>query len=169
MSQPTPFTLSQRFSQLVGRKVTFVQTTLSVDIKPKQIYGIYNVLPQEVPIVVKADLPLLGSFAGALVGFPDNVVKEHLKVTPMEELLRDAIYEVLNIASAAVTAEGRAVFTKMVSDPAYIDGMAAAMFKKPDHRSYFNVSIDGYQGGKFNIFSAFVPPNNARNPFKAPI
>jgi hypothetical protein len=169
MSQPTPFSLSQRFSQLVGRKVTFVQTTLSVDVKIKQIYGIYTVLPQESAIVVKADLPLLGSFAGALVGFPDNVVKEHLKVTPMEELLRDAIYEVLNIASAAISTEGRAVFAKMVADPAYIDGAAGAVFKKPDHRSYFNVSIDGYQGGKFNIFAPLSVPGPARNPFKAPI
>jgi hypothetical protein len=169
MAQPTPFSLSQCFSQLVGRKVTFVQTTLSADIKTKQLFGIYSVLPQESAIVVKADLPLLGSFAGALVGFPDNVVKEHLKVTPMEELLRDAIYEVLNIASAAITTEGRAVFSKMVADPAYIDGAAAAVFKKPDHRSYFNVSIDGYQGGKFNIFSALVVPAPQRNIFKAPV
>src|SRR5271166_2011928 len=107
MSQPTPFTLSQRFSQLVGRKVTFVQTTLSMDVKIKQIYGIYTVPDQESAIVVKADLPLMGSFAGALVGFPDNVVKEHLKVTPIEELLRDAIYEVFNIATATVSTEGR--------------------------------------------------------------
>jgi len=158
MAEPTPFSLSQRFTQLIGRKVTFVQTTASLDIKTKQMYGIYTVLPQETAIIVKADLPLLGSFAGALVGFPDNVVKDHLKVTPIEELLRDAIYEVLNIASAAVSTEGRAVFVKMVADPAYIDGPAGVVFKKPDHRSYFNVLIDGYQGGKFSIFAPFGPP-----------
>ena len=157
MSEPTPFSLSQRFSQLIGRKVTFVQTTLSLDKGVKQLYGIYTVLPQETAIVVKADLPLLGSFAGALVGFPDNVVKEHLKANPMEELLRDAIYEVLNIASAAVSNEGRAVFTKMVTDTVYIDGAAGLVFKKPDHRSYFNVLIEGYQGGRFSIFAPFAP------------
>jgi hypothetical protein len=157
MSEPTPYSLSQRFSQLIGRKVTFVQTTFSLDKNVKQLYGIYTVLPQETAIVVKADLPLLGSFAGALVGFPDNVVKEHLKVTPMEELLRDAVYEVFNIASAAVSTEGRAVFSKMVTEPVYIDGPAGQMFKKPDHRSYFNVLIEGYQGGKFSIFSANAP------------
>jgi hypothetical protein len=127
--------------------------------KIKQIYGIYNLLPHETAIIVKADLPLMGSFGGALVGLPDQAVKDHLRSTPVEELLRDAICEVLNIAAAALTTEGRAVFTKMVTDPSYIDGAAGNVFTKPDHKSYFNVSIDGYQGGKFSILSQSVPAN----------
>jgi hypothetical protein len=130
---------------------------VALDTKIKQMYGIYTVLPHETAIVVKADLPLLGSFGGVLVGLPDSVVKEHLAVTPLEGLLCDAIHEVLNIASAAITTEGRAVFLKAVTDPAYIDGPAAKVFKKPDHRSYFNVSVDGYQGGKFAVLAEFVP------------
>jgi hypothetical protein len=157
MSEPTPYSLSRCFSQLIGRKVTFVQTTFALDAKIKQIYGIYTVLPHETAIIVKADLPLLGSFGGALVGLPDSAVKEHLRVTPVEELLRDAISEVLNIASASIAAEGRAVFVKMVTDPTSIDGAAGMVYKKPDHRSYFNVQIDGYQGGKFTILAQFVP------------
>ena len=137
--------------------MTFAQTTAAPDAKTRQIYGIYTVLPHETAIVVKADLQLLGSVAGALVGLPDAAVKEHLRATPMEELLRDAISEVLNIAAASVTTEGRAVFTKMVTDPAYIDGAADKVFKKPFHRSYFTVSVDGYQGGRFTIFSASIP------------
>ena len=121
------------------------------------MYGIYNVLPEETAIVVKADLPLLGSFGGVLVGLPDPSVKEHLVRNPMEELLRDAIYEVLNIAAAAITTEGRAVFTKMVDNPAYVDGAAGALLKKPDRKSYFNVLVDGYQGGKFTILAQFTP------------
>jgi hypothetical protein len=157
MSEPTPFALSRLFSQLIDRKVTFVQTTVALDTKIRQMYAIYTVFPHETAIVVKADLPLLGSFAGVLVGLPDAVVKEHLAATPVGELLRDAIYEVLNIASAAITTEGRAVFTKMVTDPAYIDGDAGKVFKKPDHRSYFNVLVDGHQGGKFTVLSQFIP------------
>jgi len=106
MAEPTPFALSRRFSQLIGRKVTFVQLTAETVTKIKQLYGIYTVLPHNTSIIVKADLPLLGSFAGALVGFPDCVVREHLRVTPIEEILRDAIYEVFNIASAAITSLG---------------------------------------------------------------
>jgi hypothetical protein len=124
--------------------------------KIRQMYGIYALLPYEFAIVVKADLPLLGSLAGALVGLPDSAVKEHLRANPLEELMRDAICEVLNIASAAVTTEGRAVFKKLVADPAAIDGVAGKVFQKPDHRSYFTVSIDGYQGGRFTILSPFV-------------
>jgi hypothetical protein len=157
MSEPTPYSLSQHFSALIGRKVAFAQTTLSVDGKIKLMYGIYNVVPHERPIVVKAELPLLGSMAGALVGLPDSAVKDQLGKTPLEEVLRDAIHEVLNVASTVITSEGRAIFTKMVPEPAFIDGAAAEMFKKPDHRSYFNVTVDGYTGGKFQIFAKAAP------------
>jgi hypothetical protein len=153
MSEPTPYALTQLFTGLIGRKVAFAQTTLSVDQKTKQMYGIYNVLPDNCAIVVKADLPLLGSMAGAMVGLPDSAVKERLGATPLEEVLRDAIHEVLNVASEVITTEGRAIFTKMVPETAYIDGAAGEMFKKPDHKSYFNVTVDGYQGGKFSIFA----------------
>jgi hypothetical protein len=157
MSEPTPYALSQLFSQLIGRKVAFAQTTLSADGKVKHMYGIYNVLPHERPIVVKADLPLLGSMAGALVGLPDSTVKERLGGTPIEEVLRDAIHEVLNVVSAVITTDGRAIFTKMVPETAYIDGAAGEMFKKPDHKSYFNVTVDGYTGGKFTVFAKAAP------------
>jgi hypothetical protein len=156
MAEPTPFALSRRFTQLIGRKVTFTQTPAEAVSKIKQLYGIYTVDPHKTAIIVKADLPLLGSFAGALVGFPDSAVREHLQAIPMEELLRDAINEVFNIASAAITTDGRAVFNKMVTDAAFIDGAAGAVFLKPDRRSYFNVTIDGYQGGRFAALAQFV-------------
>jgi hypothetical protein len=157
MSEPTPYALSKLFSDLIGRKVTFAQTTAAAESKIKQLYGIYTVLPHETAIVVKSDLPLLGSLAGVLVGLPDSSVKEHLAKSPLEELMRDAIHEVLNITSSVITTEGRAVFIKMVADPVLLDGAPGKVFKKPDHRSYFNVLVDGYQGGKFTIFAQSVP------------
>jgi hypothetical protein len=153
MSQPAPFSLSKCFSQLTGRKVTFVQAPAAPETKVNQIYGIYTVLPGGTAVVVKADNRLLGSIAGALVGLPDPVVKEHLATTPMDELLRDAIYEVLNVAAAVVATEGRPVFVKMVTDPSYIEGAAAEALKKPAHKSHFSVAVDGYQGGRFSIFA----------------
>jgi hypothetical protein len=157
MSEPTPYALSKLFSDLIGRKVTFAQTTVAAETKIKQLYGIYTVLPHETAIVVKSDLPLLGSLAGVLVGLPDSSIKEHLAKSPLEELMRDAIHEVLNITSSVITTEGRAVFVKMVADPVLLDGASGKVFKKPDHRSYFNVLVDGYQGGKFTIFAPSVP------------
>lgn len=157
MAEPTPFALTRRFTQLVGRTVTFVQKPASPDSKLNQIYGIYTVLPSEAAVVVKADLRLLGSMAGALVGLPDPVVADHLSANPMEELIRDAISEVLNVAAAGISTEGRAVFTNMVTNPTFIEGAAAETLKKPFRRSYFAVTVDGYQGGKFCIFAQFVP------------
>jgi hypothetical protein len=157
MSEPTPYVLSKLFTDLIGRKVTFTQTTAAAETKVKQMYGIYRILPSETAIVIKSDLPLLGSIAGVLVGLPDSAVKEHLAATPVEELLRDAMHEVLNITSAVIAHEGRAVFVKMVTDPILLDGEAGKVFKKPDHRTYFNVLVDGYQGGKFTIFAPFAP------------
>jgi hypothetical protein len=157
MSEPTPYALSKHLTDLIGRKVTFTQTVVSPETKVRQMYGIYTVLPHETAVIVKADLPLLGSLGGVLVGLPDSAVKEHLAATPVEELLRDAIHEVLNIISTVVTNEGRAVFLKMIADPILIDGAAGKVLKKPDRRSYFDVLVDGYQGGKFTILSQFVP------------
>jgi hypothetical protein len=136
--------------------VTFAQAPALLNTRIKQIYGIYTVLPQETAIVVMADFRLLGSFAGALIGLPDSAVAEHLMVTPMEELLSDAIKEVLNVAKDALATDGRAVFANMVTNPIYIDGAAQDAIQKPGHRSYFNVSVDDYHGGRFTIFSQFA-------------
>lgn len=157
MPEPNAYILSRCLTQLIGRKVSFTPASFALDGKNKQVYGIYDLLPVESAVIVKADLALLGSIAGALVGLPDAAVKDHLKSTPIEELLRDAIAEVLNIASAAVTLEGRAVFSKMVTDPTYIDGVAAKVYKEPFRRTYFGVAVEGYQGGRFGILSPFVP------------
>jgi hypothetical protein len=157
MSEPSPYALSKLFSDLVGRKVTFAQTNPAPEAKIAQMYGVYTVLPHETTVIAKCDLPLLGSLAGLLVGLPDSAVKDHLKANPLEELMRDAIHEVLNIASAVITTEGRAIFLKMVTDGSYIDGPAGQVFKKPDRRCYFNVTVDGYQGGRFTILWQLVP------------
>jgi hypothetical protein len=157
MSEPTPFALSHHLTELLGCKVTFTLTTAAADGPTRQIYGIYSVLPNNTAIVVKADLPLLGSFAGVLVGLPDAAVKERMKVSPIDEVLRDAMYEVLNISSAVVATGERTFFIKMVTDKTYVDGAAAAVLLKPGHRSHFSVTVDGYQGGKFAVLSPLVP------------
>jgi len=153
MSEPTAYAMTQLFSQLIGRNISFALANNSPSTNVKQMFGLYRVLPQETAIVVKADLPLLGSFAGALVGLQDDGVKEQLKENPLGELLRDAIHEVLNIASAVVTNEGRAVFKKMATDPVYFDDFDSRLLEKPDRKTSFDVLIDGCREGKFTIFA----------------
>ncbi len=153
MSEPTAYSFSQLFSQLTGRKVSFAQPKAAAPSNAKQMYGLYTVLPRETVIVVKSDLPLLASFAGALVGLPDDAVKERLGSTPLDEILRDAIHEVLNISATLVTNEGRAVFKRMAADLVYFDNFDAQLLQKPDRKTDFDVSIDDYQGGRFTVFA----------------
>jgi hypothetical protein len=49
----------------------------------------------------------------------------------------------------------------MVTDPTDIDHAAGKVFLKPDHRSYFNVTVQGYQGGRFSILAQMLPVTRA--------
>ena len=153
MPEPTAFAMTQLFSQLIGRQVSFAQAKLPPTPGAKQMFGLYTVLPQETVMVVKADLALLASFAGIMVGLQSEAIKERLAEPVLDELLRDAMHEVLNIASTVITDEGRAVFKKMAADPVYFDDFDNQLLQKPDRKTLFDVSVDGYQGGKFSIFA----------------
>ena len=60
MAEPSSFLLSKAFSQLTGRKVSFIQAPIDPGSKVRQVFGIYTVVPHDVGIVVKADLLLMG-------------------------------------------------------------------------------------------------------------
>ena len=154
MSVPMQYALTHLLTDLVGRKVTFTPVTSGPGTKTRQVYGIYQCLPNEEPLVVEADLPLLGSFAGTLVGLSDSEVQNRLVGPALEDLFADAIYEVLNVASSALSSEGRAVLSKMVTDTNGIKGTAAeTIVGKPNHTVAFNVIIEGYRGGRFTVLS----------------
>ena len=152
MAEPTPVALSRHFTALVNRQVAFKPCAADKVSKAAKAYGVYTVFPQRTALVVKADVALLGSFAGALVGLPDEEVVHRLKVNPLDELLCDPMKEVLNVASAAVSSDGRSVFNSIVFNPVYLSPEAETAVNSPMHRSYFNVEIQGYQGGSFCIF-----------------
>lgn len=153
MSVPLQYALSHLLTNLIGRKVTFTPVTSSPETKAIQVYGIYMRLSNEAPLVVKADMPLLGSFAGALIGLSDSEVQRRLVGPALEEPFADAIYEVLNVTSSVIVSECRAVLSKMVTDPADIKGAAEAILVKPNHRANFNVTIEQYLGGRFALLS----------------
>jgi hypothetical protein len=162
MAEPTPLQLANCFTQLTGHKVTFVQSRFALDGKTPQAYGVYSLENSKSVVVAKLDVALLASFAGALVGLPDSAVKEHMSATPLDEVLRDSMSEVLNVAAAVISVEARAIFQSFFTDPAYLDSAASKLLKDPFHRSYFTVQIEGYPGGRFAILAPFVPSKVAR-------
>ena len=103
--------------------------------------------------VVQADLPLLGSFAGALLGLPSESIQHRVAEPRLDDLLRDAIHEVLNVASTVVCTTGRAVFQDFYNDPVYLPKQATLTMNSPLYRSYFNVTMEGYEGGAFSLFA----------------
>ncbi len=157
MAEPTPFAMSRLFTQLVGREVRFAQLTRPAvnpaASKTKQIYGVYTVLPAGGARVVQADLPLLGSFAGVLLGLPSESIQQRVAEPQLDELLRDAIHEVLNVASTVVSLENRAVFQDLYTHPVYLPEQAGQVVSSPLYRSYFQVTMDGYEGGAFSLFA----------------
>lgn len=151
MSEPNAFNLSRHFTNLINRKVSFVPARPGMEGKAKQGYGIYTVHPKKTPLIVKADLVLLGSLAGALVGLPDAEVKSRINSNTVDDLLSDSMHEVLNVASAMLPTEGRAVFKSLVTSTVYFSPEEERTLTAPLHRNPFSVEIEGYQGGFFSV------------------
>ena len=138
-------------TNLVNRPVTFAPGK-PVNVATPQIYAIYDVLPHDGLVVVKADVRLLASLGGALMGLPNDGLAEHIKGSSLLEPLSDAAYEILNIASKVVTATGRAVLKAVVNNPESLDQASALTIKNGQQRSYFNVTVQDYSGGMFCVF-----------------
>ncbi|MGO8759041.1 MAG: hypothetical protein ACLQG3_13030 [Terracidiphilus sp.] len=153
MREPTQQELSHHFSNLIGRRVVFEKTISNVESKNKKIFAVYKSFPAEATIVVKADLCVLGSLAGGLVGLPDSEVQSRLAAPVLDDLLSDAISEILNVATAAFAPEGRATFLEMLTNPSAVKDAAAEVLAKPKQQVSFNVTVENYQGGKVHILA----------------
>lgn len=153
MAEPKPLTIAKLFTDLIGQNVNFAQVLKPPVTQAKQAYGIYLVKPMDATRIVQVDLPLLGSFGGALLGLPSDTVKERLAAPVMDEPLRDAVHEVLNVASTIVSIDNRAIFQTMHFGAGSLPAGVADSLKNPAFRSYFNVTVGGYEGGAFSIFA----------------
>ncbi|MGA2571390.1 MAG: hypothetical protein ABSF23_12790 [Terracidiphilus sp.] len=151
MREPTQQELSRHFSNLIGRRVVFEKTLSNVESKQKKLFAVYKSFPSEATIVVMADLCVLGSLAGALVGLPDSEVQTRLAQPVLDDLMSDAISEIFNVATAAIATEGRAAFVEMVMDRTGVKDAAAQVLAKPQRQFSFNVTVESYQGGKVQI------------------
>ena len=153
MTEPTPFALSKLFSDLTDRQVTFARLPGCPPSKAVPLYGTYTVLPAEHTFVVKADVPALACLASALLGMPAETAIEHALETPMDEAVRDAIHEVLNIASTALSTDGRVVFKGMTTNRKELSLNAEFAVEKPIGKPTFKVTMDGEAHGLFTILS----------------
>lgn len=152
----TPFALSQLLSDLTGRKVNVVDASDLTNSSAAKAYGIYEVVPQNDTMLIKVDLPLLGSLGGVLVGLPDTIVKQQIAQEPLDETLRDAMHEVLNIVSKVLTKHGRAILKQMLADKVSGEAFTSEFVQQPHTQRRFHVTMNGYPGGEINIFSTLA-------------
>ncbi len=155
MAEPSSSSMAMLFSDLIGRHVTFCG---QLDAPPTigiQIYCVYLIKPMDSYRVIKADLSLLSSFAGALIGLSPEMIKEKVAEPRLDESLKDALGEVMNIASRIVTSEHRGVFKGMYGDPSQMPPDARSTLRDPCYSSFYKVTIDGYEGGAFSLLAPF--------------
>ncbi len=153
MAETSSIAMSKLFSDLTGQHVTFSEQQYPISTTAKQIYCVYLIKPMDSTRVIKADVPLLTSFAGALIGLPLESIKERVADSRPNEALRDSLYEVMNIASRIVSVEHRAVFNGMYPSSIGLPPDALKTLRDPCSASYFNVTIDSYEGGALSLLS----------------
>jgi hypothetical protein len=153
MISPNARALSKMFSTLTGLSVSCVAKPRFTSSSAKLVYGIYNELPEHDTILLRADLHLLASLAGSLVGLPDSLVTARIGGASLDETLRDAIRDVFNYTSTLLSTSHRVVFKSMCTDVQYLNGPARSILNSPVLAATFDVSIPGYTGGQLSIFS----------------
>jgi hypothetical protein len=153
MPDATELRLSHLFTKMLGRDVKFNRIETRTESAAKQIYFVYNRFDQEVELVVKGDLPLLASFAGAFLGFQDSDVQSRISSSELDDVLKDAIFEILNMASSAVSHHGPAILSKMATSFDEIGKEAESMVASPHKREVYNVAVEGYKGGRLTVLS----------------
>jgi hypothetical protein len=84
-----------------------------------------------------------------------ETVKERVAEAKLDEALRDALHEVMNIASRIVTVEHRGVFKGMFGDPGQMPPDARSTLREPCYSSHYKVTVDGYEGGGFSLLAPF--------------
>jgi hypothetical protein len=155
MAEATPFALTKLYTELLDRRVSVTDASDRASSDGRKAYTVYDLAGRGSQVFLQVDFDLLGSLGGALAGIPDVIVKERLAAGAQDEPLRDAMHEVLNITSAAIT-EARAVLRSMELDEAKGRVMARELAGIRMVKSRFLVAIPGYTGGQMAFFSPFV-------------
>ncbi|WP_263409920.1 hypothetical protein [Terriglobus tenax] len=155
MSGPTAFSFTHLFSDLVDRPVNFSEAKALPAVEAKKVFGIYETLPAGRPIIVRADLPFLATIAGLLIGLPAATAMERALCDPMDDAIRDAIYEALNICSTCLCGDERVLLRSMTTHSNAIPHPASELLKKSTYASNFKVVISGKDCGLLSVLGAY--------------
>lgn len=143
MAEATAFSLSQFFSELTGQHVSFALATNAPPPKGDQMYGLYHVVADASPLLLRMGLGSIALMGGALMGIPADLANERVRATQVDEPLRDAMHEVLNIASTAFSPEERIVFKRMSRTMDGFPTEAKELLQKAAHKNSYRVSVNG--------------------------
>jgi hypothetical protein len=156
MAEATPFALTRLYSDLLDRRISVTDASDLTSSDGKKAYAIYDVVGRGAQVFLQVDFELLGSLGGALAGLPNVLVKERLKLGTQDETLCDAMYEVLNITSAAITTEDRAVLQRMELEESKGNALARELARLRMAKSRFLVIIPSYTGGQMACYSPYL-------------
>ena len=152
MAEPTPLSLSQFFSELTGRHVNFALAVSPPPSRAKLIYGAYTIQPDGNPLLLKVSLKTLGLLGGSLLGLPEDTAIERAEEMPPNEPMRDAMHEVLNIASTAFMDDKRIVFRSMARDLTSLPFDVGNLERNYTRKNSYKVTVEGSNTEVLTLF-----------------
>ena len=100
--------VSKHLSDLVGRQVQMQAVEMPV-FSPGVMFACYDVQPYGETSIVKIDYGLLAGLAGTLLGFPPNLVMPMVKDRSLNDDMKDAAREIMNVLAGVICDDGRPV------------------------------------------------------------
>lgn len=143
MAEATAFSLSTFFSELTGQHVSFAIATNAPFPKGEQMYGLYHVVADGSIMLLTAGLSSIALMGGALLGMPADLANERVRAAQVDEPLRDAMHEVLNISSTAFSPEERIVFKGMSRTVDAFSAEVKTLLQKSSRKSSYRVAVNG--------------------------
>lgn len=153
MLEPSALSLSKLLSELTDKHVSFTLEPNAVPKPAATFFAIYVELPYEAPIVARVDRTAIAVLGGALLGMPEDTAIERSNQTPKDEPVWDAMNEILNISSSALSTQGRVVYKSVSADAKTVPAFAQGVLAKPAAISNYRLMINSKQHGLFTLFS----------------
>ena len=142
MAEATAFSLSKFFSELTGQHVSFAIATNAPAPKGDQMYGLYHVIADARPMLMRMSLSSIALMGGALLGIPADLAIERVRAAQVDESLTDAMHEVLNIASTAFSPDERIVFKGMSRTVDVFPAEVKDWLQKASRKSSYRVAVN---------------------------